>query len=499
MPSHDAQRSGRNDFVIGPQIPFENWRYDAQTFFSGSWSPTVDSNGNVYFGTGDFSLWPMLHVVSPLGALKWWYPLVAPLGSGPGLSSNNYLFVNTGPVFPQASYLFKTTGVRQWTVTDYVPIDPIIGPDDRMYWTLRSQGGVVFQRNQDGSLVIRNLNTPTISPIIAGYDGALYAFKTGGPPQEQVSVFKLLNGKETTTPTLIKGQITYVVALTNGTFAAINKTTGYDLINFTQAGLVNWRVPLPGASDSSKLHSFRDGSILTIIGQTVTKWLPSGNIDWQKLTGRSYVQDCCLDARGTLYLLDTTGLTCLLSNGQFYWEYPTPTYQGAGLMGPAITSKGIVFGSTAGYIHSLAVEGLVSHTVRASITFGGIDPAATNPPVRVLLREAGSNITYANFVVYPNQDGSFDIPMRLASTDVIVKPAKWLSAKVANVDSGTDTISVTLKGGDLDNSNKVDIADLSGVLVAFTTPDADLNLDGTTDLKDLNLTLVNFGLSGEGL
>lgn len=499
MPNHDMQRSGRNDFVLGPQNPVEMWIYDAKTYFTGTTQPTIDAAGNVYFGTGDYSLWPTLVSIDRFGKDRWDYPLIAPLGSGIFLTSNGLMHANTSGQFPQASYLFTTSGWRLWTLADQAPRDPILGTNDSLYWTVGEQGGAFFERKLDGSLVLRNYVFPVVTGPVGGYDGAIYIFRTGGPPQSQVSILKLLNGKETTMTTKITGVITYAIALPNGTFAAINRNAGYDLINIGADGTVKWRLALPGASDATKLHSYRDSSVVTVIGTTVTRWAATGNLVWQKLTNRSYVQDLCIDGRGTTFLLDVYGLTAYLLNGDLHWNYFVPYYQGTGMMGPAITNKGIVFGSTGTFVRALQVEGPASHAVRANVVFDGKVDAAPPQDIRVWLRDAGTTVTYALFTVTPNQGGSYDIPVRFGSTDMVIKPKNWLSGQVLGIEASTNVVNLTLRPGDWDNNNAVDLNDLTGVLIGFNTAAGDLNLDGTTGLLDLNLVLLNFGQVGEGL
>jgi hypothetical protein len=105
-------------------------------------------------------------------------------------------------------------------------------------------------------------------------------------------------------------------------------------------------------------------------------------------------------------------------------------------------------------------------------------------------------------------DGSFTLTGIPAKRyDLAIKGAKWLQ-KVVPVDAtGGYVIGVTatLRPGDINDDNVVDIADLSDLADAFfTTPgdpfwnaQADLNCDNRVDIKDLGLLAAAFGVEGD--
>jgi len=84
----------------------------------------------------------------------------------------------------------------------------------------------------------------------------------------------------------------------------------------------------------------------------------------------------------------------------------------------------------------------------------------------------------------------------------VAKLDKHLSRRVDNLNlSGAVRADWVFPiGGDVNNDDIIDDADLLAVLFAFGSNDfeADANGDGVVDDADLLLVLFNFGASGEG-
>jgi len=65
--------------------------------------------------------------------------------------------------------------------------------------------------------------------------------------------------------------------------------------------------------------------------------------------------------------------------------------------------------------------------------------------------------------------------------------------------SGLSGLSFTLRNGDINGDNKVDLADFSLLRTGFgtsSTGPADLNGDGLVNLADFSILRSNFGQSG---
>jgi endonuclease/exonuclease/phosphatase family metal-dependent hydrolase len=85
--------------------------------------------------------------------------------------------------------------------------------------------------------------------------------------------------------------------------------------------------------------------------------------------------------------------------------------------------------------------------------------------------------------------------------DLALKFDNWLRQVVPSVELTPPSVNVSfsLKNGDADNSNGVDLLDVNTVLSAFGAAGGagDLNWDASVDVLDLNITVTNFGVTGD--
>jgi DNA-binding beta-propeller fold protein YncE len=135
---------------------------------------------------------------------------------------------------------------------------------------------------------------------------------------------------------------------------------------------------------------------------------------------------------------------------------------------------------------------------------GCVNPAQT---LTLTLSPQGEFAFYTRQVTLA-ADGTFALPgIPYKAYDIRIKGAKWL-AKTISVDAtGGDVSGVTamLLPGDINDDNRVDIADLGLLADAFNStparnnwnPNADLNCDGKVNISDLGLLADSFGRSGD--
>jgi hypothetical protein len=108
----------------------------------------------------------------------------------------------------------------------------------------------------------------------------------------------------------------------------------------------------------------------------------------------------------------------------------------------------------------------------------------------------------------PNAQGAFSLDsLPPGSYNVWIKMRRALAKVVSvNLTSGNVlNVSITLKGGDVNDDNSVDVLDLDLFIQAFDTcqgdtgyrPTADFNLDDCVDVLDLDILLRNFDQAGE--
>jgi alpha-tubulin suppressor-like RCC1 family protein len=207
------------------------------------------------------------------------------------------------------------------------------------------------------------------------------------------------------------------------------------------------------------------------------------------------VHSLALKADGTVWACGWDGYG-QLGNGLFDdAAYPVFT-QVDGLTG--------IIGISCGSLHSLALRGTM---ITGHITLSGLNANAPPQTLTFELRPKDKSATLLRYAtVGPN--GAFKITgFPRKKFTVRIKGAKWL-AKVVAVDATNGSVSgvtATLLPGDINNDNKVDIADLGLLADAFnTTPaspkwnaDADLNCDGKVNIADLGLLAGSFNRAGD--
>jgi hypothetical protein len=172
---------------------------------------------------------------------------------------------------------------------------------------------------------------------------------------------------------------------------------------------------------------------------------------------------------------------------------------------PQIHSDDVVTISTLSGQIILSDRTEAMHTVSGHIELqGSLNLAQT---LDFQFRPADGSATFTRILTL-SADGSFqmlDIPAGKYS--LAIKGSKWLQ-KVVPIDLSSDDdadVDVRLPAGDINNDNRVTIADLGLLADAFGksrgqtgfNPNADLNSDNTVNILDLGLLADSFGKNGD--
>ncbi len=122
-------------------------------------------------------------------------------------------------------------------------------------------------------------------------------------------------------------------------------------------------------------------------------------------------------------------------------------------------------------------------------------------PLTVELR-VGPLVMERHFVE-PDATGAFEFATSMTGTmDVWVKGPTWLADKVSVDLSSSNPVTFTLRNGDVDGNNSVNVADFLQLRQAFGStgylydPAADLNGDGSVGIADFLILRQNFGRTG---
>jgi hypothetical protein len=158
-------------------------------------------------------------------------------------------------------------------------------------------------------------------------------------------------------------------------------------------------------------------------------------------------------------------------------------------------------------VTSAALLTVEAGNVAVSGTITLEDAASMAQPLTFEFRPQPSGSTFTRNVT-PNAAGEYtisDVP--LGSYNVAIKGSKWLQ-KVIAVDAllgPVNNVNASLKAGDANDDNSVDVFDLDALIQTFDkcfgdsgfNTGADFNCDDCVDVFDLDILIRNFDASGD--
>jgi hypothetical protein len=165
-----------------------------------------------------------------------------------------------------------------------------------------------------------------------------------------------------------------------------------------------------------------------------------------------------------------------------------------------------VSAGTFAYRFRFEVQSAPNVSLSGNVTLESVSNAA-NPLTFVFIPQIGSTFSRT---VTPQANGNYsvtDLPPRIYT--VGIKGDKWLrkNQPLDATGGNVTNFNATLRGGDANNDNFVDITDLLTLIAHYnqTAPAteyleaADFNEDGTNDITDLLLLIGNYNQQGDGL
>ncbi|MCW5943134.1 MAG: hypothetical protein KIS66_12945 [Fimbriimonadaceae bacterium] len=174
----------------------------------------------------------------------------------------------------------------------------------------------------------------------------------------------------------------------------------------------------------------------------------------------------------------------------------------AGAVNQAISVAG-------GQFHSLALEGEANYPVCGIVTLADHAAFASGRTAVCQIRVPGTLVVLETHTVTLGAGGYFLIPStRVGTYDVAIKASHWLRTTLGGVTigaTGTFGVELSLRNGDVNDDNTVNIGDFLTFRPAFGStpangnwnPNADLNGDGTVDIADFLVLRMNFGRTGD--
>jgi outer membrane protein assembly factor BamB len=339
------------------------WRYHTSDFREIISSPAIGSDGTIYFG----SLNDTLYALNPNGSLKWSYSTNGDIYSSPAIGPDGTIYFGS---YDNYLYALNPDGSLKWRYdagTD-VYTSPAIGQDGTIYFGQmwgEYYHGYFNALNPDGTLKWQYLTNHDIytSPAI-GPDGTilyfgtsskdtnnyLYAFNPDGSIKWSYPTFNIISS-----PAIGSDGSIYFVAPVGfgGSLYALNSDgtlkwmSQDDLYSSTS----------PAIDSDGTIYCSGNGLFFYAIN-------PDGTLKWRRETwayGRTNFAPL-IGSDGTIYCgLDNGSLEAINPDGTLKWIYHTgqPKIETS----PAISQDGtIYYGCNDGYLYAVQGSGQLANT-----------------------------------------------------------------------------------------------------------------------------------------
>lgn len=175
----------------------------------------------------------------------------------------------------------------------------------------------------------------------------------------------------------------------------------------------------------------------------------------------------------------------------------------------SVPVAGWVRAAVGGQFHSLALEGDPVYPVSGLVTLQDLVVSPARFAVACELRLPGSGAVVESHAVTLGAGGYLLLPSsRTGTFDLTFKASHWLRTKVDGVTiggSGVFGLTVSLRNGDVNGDNSINIADFLPLRGAFGAqpgdghwnPNADLDGNGMVEIADFLILRQNFGRRGD--
>lgn len=269
----------RQSKYTGNQAATVIWQFSTNSSVDSS--PVIGSDGTIYFGSGDKSI----YAVNSNGSKMWEYKTNKYIDSSAAIGADGTVYIGgRGLNNDSAIFALNTEGSLKWEFpyTGNINTSPSLSGDGTIYFT--TQEGKLYALNQDGSVkwqfAVETETQIHSSPAIAT-DGTIY--------------FGCYNGK----------------------LYAINPD-----------GSEKWQTAVGGAIFDSSPTIASDGTIyIGAYDKKLHAINPDGSLKWDYLTGGSICTTAAVGKDGTIYFgSDDKYLYALNSDGTKKWQFYTENY-----------------------------------------------------------------------------------------------------------------------------------------------------------------------------
>jgi outer membrane protein assembly factor BamB len=289
MYCHDVKHTSRSPYSTASNPYVEKWRFRT---ISGLWiqtSPTISSDGTIYFGDGSY-----LNALYANGTMKWANRLNSEtLGSTPAIDENGTIYIGTWDYIFHAIYPNGTTKWR-FNAQGIIADSPAIAKDGTIYFG-NTRGRIwAINPNHSPKWYYDTGDALFSSPAI-GEDGAVY----------------------------IGSCDHYVYAMNSN-------------------GTLRWRFQTGGEIHGHPSIAL-DGTIyITSYDGYLYALSPNGTQRWKIAVGWGSQSDSAIASDGTIYV-GGDHLYAIYPNGTMRWIFDLGTERWIGLCSPALSADGTIY------------------------------------------------------------------------------------------------------------------------------------------------------------
>jgi parallel beta-helix repeat protein len=477
---NDNNHTGQSNYN-GPQTNTTKWTYDNLTVYG---SAVIGSDGTIYIGGND----GVLYVFSPEGVLKWTWTTRSPIFGSPTIGSDGTIYITN--YLNSTTYAISPSGTLLWKFItgDYnLGSSPVIGSDGTIYIAVTNETtGTLYAISPSGTFKWKYTmgliygTSPVIgsdgSIYMVDYDGIMYALNPDGTLKWS---YKLQT--QTNNPNYVNIRYNSPSIGPDGTIYITNsKTTNnnYDIDYWFY------------------LFAIQDNGINGSL-----KWIYSTNYSELSITEPIYGTPT-ISSNGRIYLVSTSKIYAIDSNGNLLWTYDIGGSAGNGLTSAIIGKDGTIYVGSETGLYALTDNG-TSAVVKWSYTTGSI----TGSPA--IGRDGSLYVGSTNGIFYAFNDIAADLTVESVVGTVLTEqfngsttgsPKSWKwdfgdgntsteqNPQHTYNKSGnyTITLTVTLTNGTiLTRTKKVNIIEMD-----ITPPTAGADLKGGTYEGTQTITLT---------
>ncbi|MHB1459912.1 MAG: chitobiase/beta-hexosaminidase C-terminal domain-containing protein [Armatimonadota bacterium] len=216
-------------------------------------------------------------------------------------------------------------------------------------------------------------------------------------------------------------------------------------------------------------------------------------------------------ASGTYTGTQSVSITCTTSGAQIRYttDGSEPTETSSLYTGPISISTNKTVKSRAfvtGMVPSLRADAtyVIRKTISGSLTLGNYSGLRTGLIATIVLRRSDGTVLQTTSATL-NSSGAYSLlTEHEGAMDILIRVPRWLRKKASIDVTGSTTVNMTLKNGDADGGNSVNLFDYVVLDNAYGTQPGDpawnqmADLDGGNTVNSFDYTIIDMNFNAQG-